>query len=139
LKILELDRAPEHLAVLGGGYVGLEFAQAYRRFGSRVTIVEQGPQLLSREDTDVAEEIRRILDAEGIEVLVEADVLRVEGQSGKGVRLHVRTAGGERIVLASDILVAAGRSQGALRLGPITQSPRTCYRLKTKLTCQISQ
>src|SRR6516225_9319262 len=100
IELLELDRLPEHLVVLGGGYVGLEFAQAYRRFGSRVTVVEHGPQLLGREDADVAEEIRRLLSAEGIEIVLEADVFQVEGQSGKGVRLHVRTAGGERIILA---------------------------------------
>src|SRR5438270_142903 len=87
IELLELDRLPEHLVVLGGGYVGLEFAQAYRRFGSRVTVVEHGPQLLSREDPDVAEEIRGILSAEEIEVLSGADVLRVEGRSGEGVSL----------------------------------------------------
>ena len=92
IELLELDRLPEHLVVLGGGYVGLEFAQAYRRFASRVTVVEHGPQLLGREDPDVAEEIRRILSAEGIEVLLGADVLRVEGRSGEGVRLRVRAA-----------------------------------------------
>src|SRR5262249_20738469 len=117
IELLELDRLPEHIIVLGGGYVGLEFAQAYRRFGSRVTVVEHGPQLLAREDADVAEEIQRFLRAEGIEVLVGADAVRVEGQSGKGVRLHVRTGGGERIVLASDILVAAGRTPNTAEIG----------------------
>src|SRR5947209_20560568 len=101
IEVLELDRLPEHLVVLGGGYVGLEFAQAYRRFGSRVTVIQQGPQLLGREDPDVAEEIRRILSAEGIEVLLGADVLRVEGRSGEGVRLRVRAAGGEWAVAGS--------------------------------------
>src|SRR5262249_17369784 len=72
IELLEIDRLPEHLVVLGGGYVGLEFAQAYRRFGSRVTVIEHGPQLLSREDPDVAEEIRRVLTAEEIEVIVGA-------------------------------------------------------------------
>src|SRR5205814_6768289 len=85
IELLELDRLPEHLVVLGGGYVGLEFAQAYRRFGSRVTVVEHGPQLLGREDPDVTEEIRRLLTAEGIEVLLGAEVLQVEGRSGEGV------------------------------------------------------
>ncbi|MBV8314620.1 MAG: FAD-dependent oxidoreductase, partial [Planctomycetaceae bacterium] len=98
IEVLELDRLPEHLIVLGGGYVGLEFAQAYRRFGSRVTVIQHGPQLLGREDADVAEEIRRFLVAESIEVVLEADVLRAEGQSGEGVRLHVRTAGGEHTI-----------------------------------------
>src|SRR6266478_3042033 len=96
IELLELDRLPEHLVVLGGGYVGLEFAQAYRRFGSRVTVIEHGPQLLGREDADVAEEVRRLLCAEGVEVLIGAKVLRVEGRSGADVRLRLRTVGGEQ-------------------------------------------
>src|SRR6266478_3432713 len=83
IELLELDRLPEHLVVLGGGYVGLEFAQAYRRFGSRVTVIEHGTHLLGREDLDVAEEIRRLLRAEDVEVLLGADVLGVEGRSGQ--------------------------------------------------------
>jgi pyruvate/2-oxoglutarate dehydrogenase complex dihydrolipoamide dehydrogenase (E3) component len=110
IELLDLDRLPEHLVVVGGGYVGLEFAQAYRRFGSRVTVIEHGPQLLGREDSDVAEEIRRLLGAEGIEFLLGAEVLRVEGRSAESVRLRVRTAGGEQVLAGSDILVAAGRT-----------------------------
>jgi pyruvate/2-oxoglutarate dehydrogenase complex dihydrolipoamide dehydrogenase (E3) component len=117
IELLEFDRLPEHLVVLGGGYVGLEFAQAYRRFGSRVTVIEHGPQLLGREDPDVAEEIRRILSAEEIEVLLGADMLRVEGRSGEGVRLRVRTAGGEQTVAGSDILVATGRTPNTAGIG----------------------
>src|SRR5438552_8063905 len=108
IELLELDRVPRHLVVLGGGYVGLEFAQAYRRFGSRVTVIEHGPQLLGREDPDIAEEVRRILRDEEIDVLLGADVLRVEGLSGAGVRLRVRTAGGEQTIAGSDILAATG-------------------------------
>jgi len=117
VELLEIDRLPEHLVVHGGGYVGLEFAQAYRRFGSRVTIVEHGPQLLSREDPDVAEEIRRILSAEEVEVMLGTDVLRVEGRSGEGVRLRVRTTEGERAIAASDILVATGRTPNTAGIG----------------------
>ena len=117
IELLELDRLPEHLVILGGGYVGLEFAQAYRRFGSRVTVVERGPQLLGREDPDVAEEIRRILSAEGIECLLGAEMLQVEGRSGAGVRLRVRTGAGEQTVAASDILVAAGRTPNTAGIG----------------------
>ena len=117
IELLELDRLPEHLVVLGGGYVGLEFAQAYRRFGSRVTVIEHGPQLLDREDPDVADEIRRILGGEGIEVLLAADVLQVEGRSGEGVRLRVRTAGGEQTIAGSDILVAIGRTPNTAGIG----------------------
>jgi pyruvate/2-oxoglutarate dehydrogenase complex dihydrolipoamide dehydrogenase (E3) component len=117
IELLEIDRLPEHLVVLGGGYVGLEFAQAYRRFGSRVTVVERGPQLLSHEDADVAEEIGRILSMEEIEVLVGTDVMRVDGQSGKGVSLQVRAAGRERTLRASDILVATGRTPNSAGIG----------------------
>src|SRR5262249_14216614 len=87
IELLGLARLPEHLVVLGGGYVGLELAQAYRRFGSRVTILEHAPQLLGREDPDVSEEIRRLLTAEGIEILLGAGVTGVEGRSGEAVRL----------------------------------------------------
>src|SRR5262245_43030293 len=117
IELLELDRLPEHLVVLGGGYVGLEFAQAYRRFGSRVTVIEHGPQLLAREDPDVAEEIRRVLSAEGIDVLLGTDVLHVEGRSGEGVRLRVGTAGGERTIADSDILAATGRTPNTAGIG----------------------
>ena len=101
IELLELDRLPEHLVVLGGGYVGLEFAQAYRRFGSRVTVIDNGEHLLSREDPDVAAELRRILSGEGIEILLAADVVHAEGRSGDGVRLQVRTAGGEQTIAAT--------------------------------------
>src|SRR5262249_30383486 len=117
IELLEIDRLPEHLIVLGGGYVGLEFAQAYRRFGSRVTVLEHGPQLLGREDPDVSEEIRRLLSDEAIEVVLGADVLRVEGRSGESVSLRVRTAGGERTVAGSDILVATGRTPNTAGIG----------------------
>jgi len=117
IELLELDRLPEHLVVLGGGYVGLEFAQAYRRFGSRVTVVEHGSQLLGREDPDVSEEIHRILTTEGIEVLLGAEVPGVEGRSGSGVRLRVRTGGNERTIAASDILVATGRTPNTAWMG----------------------
>jgi pyruvate/2-oxoglutarate dehydrogenase complex dihydrolipoamide dehydrogenase (E3) component len=117
IELLEVDRLPAHLIVLGGGYVGLEFAQAYRRFGSRVTVVEHGPQLLSREDPDVAEEIRRILSAEEIEVVLGADMLRVDGRSGEGVRVRLRTAGGEQTIAGNDVLVAVGRTPNTAGIG----------------------
>jgi len=109
IEALELDYLPQHLIVLGGGYVGLEFAQAYRRFGSRVTVIEQGPQLMGREDRDVADEIQRILSGEGIEFLIRSEVIAVDGRSGEDVSLTVRTQSGERTIDGSDILVAAGR------------------------------
>jgi len=110
IEALELDRLPGHLIVLGGGYVGLEFAQAYRRFGSRVTIIQHGLQLASGEDPDVAAEIRGILEAEGIELLLSAEVEQVEGRSGEQVRARVRTPEGERRIEGTDLLVAVGRT-----------------------------
>ena len=109
IEALELDYLPKHLIVVGGGYVGLEMAQAYRRFGSDVTIIEPGPQLMAREDIDVSHEMQRILCDEGIQVLLGADLLHVRGQSGEKVDLIVRTASGEQNIAGSDLLVAAGR------------------------------
>ena len=117
IEALELDYLPPHLIVLGGGYVGLELAQAYRRFGSHVTVVEQGAQLMAREDPDVSTEIQRILGDEGIEFLVAAEVLRVEGRSGDDVRFIVRTPSGEQEIEGSDILVAAGRTPNTAGIG----------------------
>jgi len=117
IELLEIDRLPEHLVVLGGGYVGLEFAQAYRRFGSRVTVIHHGPQLLGREDQDVAEEIRRIFGSEGIEILLAAELLKVEGRSGDSVRLQLRRAGGEKTIAGTHILVAAGRTPNTAGIG----------------------
>jgi pyruvate/2-oxoglutarate dehydrogenase complex dihydrolipoamide dehydrogenase (E3) component len=117
IELLELDRLPDHLVVLGGGYVGLEFAQAYRRFGSRVTLIEHGPQLLGREDPDIAAEIHRILTGAGIEIHVATDVLAVEGRSGEAVRLRVRTSSGEQIVASTHILVATGRTPNTSGIG----------------------
>ena len=117
IEALELDRVPPYLIVLGGGYVGLELAQTYRRFGSRVTIVEQGPRLAGREDPDVADAIARIFSDEGIEVLVAAETRRVKGRSGEGVSVTVRTAQGDRTIEGSDILVAAGRTPNTAAIG----------------------
>src|SRR5271154_5639999 len=96
IEALELDYLPAHLIVIGGGYSGLEFAQAHRRFGSEVTIIEAGPQLMGREDADVSNEIRRILTDEGIRLFVAAELLHVRGQSGKEVSLSARTSSGEQ-------------------------------------------
>ena len=117
IEALELDYVPQHLIVLGGGYVGLELAQALRRFGSRVTIIEHGPQIAGREDQDVADEIRRIFSEEGIDILVGAEVRRVQGRSGENVSILVRTSSGERTVEGSDILVATGRSPNTAGIG----------------------
>ena len=117
IEALELDYLPPHLIVLGGGYVGLELAQAYRRFGSRVTVIQSGPQLMSREDPDVADEMQRILSDEGIQILVAAETLNVHGRSGEEVSLTVRTTSGEQKIEGSDILVAAGRIPNTAGIG----------------------
>jgi pyruvate/2-oxoglutarate dehydrogenase complex dihydrolipoamide dehydrogenase (E3) component/pimeloyl-ACP methyl ester carboxylesterase len=117
IETLELDRLPEHLIVIGGGYVGLEFAQAYRRFGSKVTVIQSGPQLLSEEDPDVADEIVRAFLSEGIEVLAPTEILRVQGRSGQSVSLTRRTPTGEMTITGSDILVATGRRPNTTGIG----------------------
>src|SRR2546423_6736017 len=116
VEALNLERLPDHLIILGGGYVGLEFAQALRRFGSRVTIVQRGPRLLEREDPDVADALRELMTDEGVEVLLDAAVLSVTGRSGTGVVLRVRSGAAERTLEASDILVATGRTPNTDRL-----------------------
>ena len=117
IEALELDYLPSHLIVLGGGYVGLEFAQAYRRFGSRVTVVEQGPQLMGREDPDVAGAIKEILISEGIQTLESVEILGVDGRSGERVSVAVRTATGKQTIDGSDILIAAGRTPNTRGIG----------------------
>ena len=117
IEALELDYLPAHLVVLGGGYVGLELAQAYRRFGSRVTVIESGPQLMSREDPDIADEMLRILSEEGIEFAIAAEALGVHGRSGDNVTVTLRTTSGERDIDSTDILVAAGRIPNTAGIG----------------------
>src|SRR5262245_21620499 len=113
VEALELDRVPKHLLVLGGGYVGLEMAQALRRFGSRVTVIERNDALAHREDRDVSEALRELFDDEGIEVLTATPVARVEGRSGASVRLHA-THG---VIEGSDLLVASGRTPNTDGIG----------------------
>jgi pyruvate/2-oxoglutarate dehydrogenase complex dihydrolipoamide dehydrogenase (E3) component len=135
VEALNLERLPEHLVILGGGYVGLEFAQAMRRFGSRVTVIQHGPRLLRREDPDVADALRELLTDEGVEVLLQSEVLSVTGRSGSGVALRVRSpsplplspagergrgeGAAERTLEASDILVAVGRTPNTDRLDAV--------------------
>jgi len=107
--IMELDEVPERLLVLGGGYVGLEFAQMFRRFGSEVTVVQRGKQLLTREDADVAEAVAEIVRQDGVEVLLETQAQRAEQTEEGKIRLTVRTPEGESTLEGSHLLAAAGR------------------------------
>ena len=108
-SIMELNTVPEHLLVLGGGYVGLEFGQMFRRFGSRVTLVQASQQLLTREDTDVADEVAAILRQDGIEVLLNAKAERVTKTAAR-IHLTVRTGSESRVLEGSHMLVATGRT-----------------------------
>jgi pyruvate/2-oxoglutarate dehydrogenase complex dihydrolipoamide dehydrogenase (E3) component len=116
VEALNLERVPEHIVILGGGYVGLEFAQAMRRFGSRVTIIQRGPQLLEREDPDVSGALLELMKDIGIEVMLSAEVLSVMGRSGTGLALKVRSGAVESTIETSDIMVAAGRTPNTDRL-----------------------
>jgi len=114
---LELDYAPSHLIVLGAGYVGLELAQAYRRFGSRVTVIETGQQIMGREDPDIVEAMHRILSDEGIQFVLSAEIVAVQGRSGESVLVTARTPAGAQAIEASDILVATGRIPNTAGIG----------------------
>lgn len=116
-SIMELEEMPAHLLVLGGGYIGLEFGQMFRRFGSRVTIIHRGRQLLSREDEDVSEAVGEVLAAEGIEVCLEARTRQVERSGAGGLRLTISQGAEERRIEGTHLLVAAGRQPNTDGLG----------------------
>jgi pyruvate/2-oxoglutarate dehydrogenase complex dihydrolipoamide dehydrogenase (E3) component len=107
-SIMELDELPKHLLVLGGSYVGLEFAQMFRRFGSEVTVVQRSGQLMGREDADIAEAVAGIMREDGIKVLLDTQTLRAAQDDGK-ILLTVNTPEGQRTLEGSHLLVAAGR------------------------------
>jgi pyruvate/2-oxoglutarate dehydrogenase complex dihydrolipoamide dehydrogenase (E3) component len=117
VEFLDLDRLPEHLVVLGGGYVGLELAQAMRRFGSRVTVIEQGQQLAGNEDPDVGAAILDLFHDEGIDVRLATRVRAVEGKSGRDVRVMTQGPAGGGAVDGTDLLVAAGRTPNTAGIG----------------------
>jgi pyruvate/2-oxoglutarate dehydrogenase complex dihydrolipoamide dehydrogenase (E3) component len=108
-SIMELDEVPEHLLVVGGGYIGLEFGQLFRRFGSQVTVIQRGAGLLAREDPDVALEVANIIREDGLEVLLETKPVSVEQSTTGAISLTVQTKMGERILHGSHLLMAAGR------------------------------
>jgi pyruvate/2-oxoglutarate dehydrogenase complex dihydrolipoamide dehydrogenase (E3) component len=113
-SIMELESLPSHLVVLGGGYIGLEFSQMFRRFGARVTIINRDERLIPREDPDVSAEVEKILAEDGIEVANRAGVARIEGRAG--VQVLLDTPAGPRRVEGSHLLVAVGRTPNTDRL-----------------------
>jgi len=115
-SILELDTLPRHLVVVGGSYIGLEFAQMYRRFGAQVTVVEKGPRLVAREDEDVSQAILEILQAEGIAVRLGADCIRFRPDAG-GIAVGIHCDAGEPEVIGSHVLLAIGRRPNTEDLG----------------------
>jgi pyruvate/2-oxoglutarate dehydrogenase complex dihydrolipoamide dehydrogenase (E3) component len=117
VEALDLDRLPEHVVVLGAGYVGLELAQALRRFGSAVTVIERGRQIASAEDADVAQELFENFRSEGIDVLVETRVRKVEGLSGQKVQIRAENSRGEQAIEGTDLLVATGRTPNTRGIG----------------------
>jgi pyruvate/2-oxoglutarate dehydrogenase complex dihydrolipoamide dehydrogenase (E3) component len=117
VEALELDRIPEHLLVIGGGYVGIELSQAMRRFGSRVTLIERNQILMPKEDEDICDALRTLLQEEGIDILLSAQVKNLTGKSGDAVSIIVDQNGTEKIVKGSHVLVAAGRTPNTEGLG----------------------
>ncbi len=117
IEALELDQVPEHLLVIGGGYVGVEFAQAMRRFGSAVSLIDRNQRLLSKEDEDVCDALCNLLEDEGIDVHLGAQVKRVSGKSGDSVSVFVEQDGVQKVLDGSHVLVAAGRRPNTDGLG----------------------
>ena len=114
--MMDVDRLPEHLVVIGGSYIGLEFAQMYRRFGSRVTVVEMAPRLIAREDPDVSAAVQAILESEGVEIRTAAECMSVAPRDG-GVAVHVTCEREPREIVGSHLLLAVGRVPNTDDLG----------------------
>ena len=117
IEALELGEIPEHLLVLGGGYVGLELSQAMRRFGSKVTLIERSEQLVSREDDDVSEALSGVFKDEDVEIILNAKVTRVSGESGDAVQVVMEKNGAEKTLKGSHLLVATGRKPNTEGIG----------------------
>lgn len=117
IEALELDEIPEHLLIIGGGYVGVEMSQAMRRFGSKVTVIDRNARLMPREDPDVCDALRSLLADEGIDILLNARIKRVSGKCGDSVSAVVEHNGSEKVLTGSHVLVAAGRTPNTDGLG----------------------
>ena len=117
IEALELDEIPEHLLVVGGGYVGVEMSQAMRRFGSKVTVIDRDGRLMSKEDPDICEALRSLLADEGIDILLNAQIKQVSGKCGDSVSVIVEQDGIEKVLKGSHVLVATGRNPNTEGLG----------------------
>jgi len=117
IEALELDRVPEHLLVLGGGFVGLELSQAMRRFGSRVTVIDRNARLVHREDQDISAALHELFRDEGIEVVTNTRITRIEGKSGEAVKLNANREGSRLVLEGTHLLVAAGRTPNTDGIG----------------------
>jgi pyruvate/2-oxoglutarate dehydrogenase complex dihydrolipoamide dehydrogenase (E3) component len=117
IEALDLDHIPGHLLIIGGGYIGLELAQAMRRFGSHVTIIERNERLAHREDQDVTDVLREVFSEEGIEIVTSVHIAKVEGKSGEWVKLHAARDGAEIILEGTHLLVASGRAPNTQGIG----------------------
>jgi pyruvate/2-oxoglutarate dehydrogenase complex dihydrolipoamide dehydrogenase (E3) component len=117
VEALELDEIPDHLLVVGGGYVGVEMSQAMRRFGSKVTMIDRNGRLMSREDPDVCMALRSLLADEGIDVLLNARIKQVSGKTGDSVTIVIEQNGIEKVLKGSHVLVATGRNPNTEGLG----------------------
>jgi pyruvate/2-oxoglutarate dehydrogenase complex dihydrolipoamide dehydrogenase (E3) component len=139
-SVMELGEVPEHLLVLGGGYIGLEFAQMFRRFGSRVTVIQNGAQLLTAEDSDIANEVAAILREDGVEILLEAETQTAE-VAGKRVRLTIKLKAVSRELEGTHLLVATGRRPNTdslnLAAAGIATDKRGYIRVNDKLETSV--
>jgi pyruvate/2-oxoglutarate dehydrogenase complex dihydrolipoamide dehydrogenase (E3) component len=117
IEALELEQVPEHLLVIGGGYVGLEFAQAMRRFGSEVTVIERNARIIHAEDDDVTEALQKLLEDEGIKFLLETQIQQIAGRSGQSVSAILQKDGAKRTLTGSHLLVATGRGPNTANIG----------------------
>jgi len=117
IEALELDELPEHLLVVGGGYIGLELSQAMRRFGSRVTVIDRHGRFIHREDDDVTEAIQNLIAEEGIDVVLDAKIKSISGKSGQSVKMVIEQRGAEKTLEGTHLLVAAGRTPNTAGIG----------------------
>jgi pyruvate/2-oxoglutarate dehydrogenase complex dihydrolipoamide dehydrogenase (E3) component len=140
-SMMAVDFLPEHLVIVGGSYIGLEFAQMYRRFGSQVTVVEMGPRLIAREDEDVSAEIKAILEREGIRVVLSAECISA-AKEGRGVRVSTSCQDDDgKVVIGSHLLLATGRAANTADLGldaaGVETDPRGYIRVDAQLRTNV--